>query len=201
MKYFLLIFVSILSTSLYSQNEYIFEIDDKTLEISLDEEYTISLGGKDYSFKLIEKDTLIYNSNLFSFEHSKDYKVSKLVIEEGVEQIMIISAEGTGMLIQEYSTMNPTMLNEMMLSEITKESLNYGFDLKRKDYSRKLKSGKKLEVKKAILTYKDEVNIYEVASIGQKDEGILIVTMIMDEKMSEEGRKIINLMWSSLMYK
>ena len=88
-----------------------------------------------------------------------------------------------------------------MISEVTKESLNYGFKIERNDYTRKLKSGQKLDVDKAILTYKDETNIYEVATIGKKDEGILIMTMVMDEKMSKQGRKIIEMMWSSLIYK
>jgi hypothetical protein len=93
------------------------------------------------------------------------------------------------------------MLNEIMISEVTKESLNYGFKMKRDDYTRQLESGQKLNIDKAILTYKNETNIYEVATIGKKDEGILIMTMIMDEKMSTQGRKIIEMLWNSLIYK
>lgn len=185
----------------FSQNEYKIQINDTIFEISLDEEYKISLNGNDIDFKLSAKDTLIYKDDLYSFNYSKDYKIAHTKLDEGIEQIMLMTAEGTGILIQSYSNINPTMFNEMMISEVTKESLNYGFTMKREDYTRELVSGQELHVDKAILKYKDETNIYEIASIGKKDEGILVMTMIMDETMSEQGRKIIELMWNTLVYR
>jgi hypothetical protein len=191
----------LISVKTFSQNDYKIQINDTTLEISLNKEYNITLDEKVIQFKIVAKDTLIYEDDLFSFKYSKDYKISQVIIEEGIEQIMLMTAEGSGILIQKYSTLNPTMLNEIMISEVTKESLNYGFKMKRDDYTRQLESGQKLNIDKAILTYKNETNIYEVATIGKKDEGILIMTMIMDEKMSTQGRKIIEMLWNSLIYK
>lgn len=201
MRTLLTILITLMSLTIYGQEDYMIKLNDTLIEISLDKEYPISVDGVNIKFKVIAKDTLIYNDDLYSFKHSKDYKVTKMLISEGIEQIMLMTAEGSGILIQKYSTINPTNLNEMMISEVTKESLNYGFKLERKDYKRKLKSGQELEVDKAVLTYKDETNIYEVASLGDKDEGILIMTMIMNEKQSEKGKKIIELMWNTLNYK
>jgi hypothetical protein len=190
-----------MSIKSFSQNDYKIQINDTIIEVSLDKEYYITLDEKEIQFKIVAKDTLIYEDDLFSFNYSKDYRISKLIIEEGIEQIMLMTAEGSGLLIQKYASINPTMLNEMMISEVTKESLNYGYKMKREDYTIKLKSGQKLDIDKAILTYKDETNIYEVASIGKKDEGILIMTIITNDEMSMEGRKIIDLMWNTLIYK
>jgi hypothetical protein len=201
MRFSLVTLLILISLKSYTQVDYKIQINDTIFEISLDNEYSILINGKEIKFKIFAKDTLIYEDDLFSFKYSKDYKISHMRIEEGIGQLMIMTAEGSGFLIQKYSTLNPTMLNEMVINEVTKESLNYGFKMKRDDYSRRIKSGQKLEVNKAILTYKNETNIYEVASIGEKDEGILIMTMIMDEKMSEQGNKIIELMWNSLTYK
>lgn len=201
MKLALITLLILISIKSFSQNDYKIQINDIILEISLDKEYNITLDEKEIKFKIVTKDTLVYEDDLFSFNYSKDYKISQMTIKEGIEQIMLMSAGGSGILIQKYSTINPTTLNEMMISEVTKESLNYGFKLKREDYTIKLESGQKLDVDKAILTYKDETNIYEVASIGNKDEGILIMTMVMDEKMSTQGRKIIDMMWNTLKYK
>lgn len=111
---------------------------------------------------------------------------------------MLMTAEGSGLLIQKYDAFNPSMLNELMLNEITKESLNYGFEMKRMDYERTLKSGEKLKVLKAVLSYKGEVNVYEISSYGKKDEGIMIMTMTMNQDISKIGTKMINLMWESL---
>ena len=86
-------------------------------------------------------------------------------------------------------------------TEVTKESVNYGFDLQREDYQRTLANGEVLNVQRAVLTYKDEINIYEIATLGAKDSGILVMTMAMDDNQFSQGRKIIELFWSTLQYK
>lgn len=78
-------------------------------------------------YRLQSKTPWVYEDSLYRFRYLKDYKISKLKVDEGIEQIMIMTAEGLYVLIQKYSTINPTMLNEMMLNEVTKESLSYGF--------------------------------------------------------------------------
>ena len=201
MKLTLITLLILFGINSFSQNDYKILINDTVIEISLDKEYYINLDEKEVQFKVIANDTLVFEDDLFSFNYPKDYKISSMIIEEGIEQLMLLTAEGSGFLIQIYSTINPTTLNEMILSEVTKESLNYGYIMKRENYKRKLVSGQKLDVDKAILTYKDETSVYEVASIGDKDEGILIMTIIPIEEMSIEGRKIIDMMWNSLFYK
>lgn len=183
------------------QDDYILEIDGKKQNISLGKKYELSVNGKKIDFTVSAKDTFTHVDDLFSFQHLKDYKVSKMQVTEGIEQIMLMTAEGSEILIQKYSNLNPTMMNEMMLKEVTKESLNYGFKLNRIDFQRTLKSGQTVIVNKATLTYNHETNIYEIASIGQKDAGIIIMTVIMNENNSDQGRKIIDLMWNSLIYK
>ncbi|WP_224489977.1 hypothetical protein [Robertkochia flava] len=185
----------------FSQNHYKIQINDTVLDISLDKEYTMLLDNTPVQFKVIAKDTLIYDDELFSFNYSKDYRISQMVIDEGIEQIVLMTAEGSGVLIQKYASMNPSMLNEIMISEVTKESINYGFQMKREDYTRKLRSGQDLRVNRAVLTYKDETNIYEVATLGKKDEGILIMTMVMDDQLSPQGMEIIEMMYDSFIYK
>lgn len=184
-----------------AQNDLLLTIDGKVLEIASDKEYEVPVNGKKVKIMVTTKDTLTYENEMFSFQYPKDFKISSVSVEEGIEQITLMSAEGSGVLIQRYSTINPTMFNEMMINEVTKESVNYGFKLTRADYDRTIGSGQTIQISKAILKYKDQINIYEVATMGKKDEGILVMTMIMDEMQSEQGRKLIDLMWNSLQYK
>ncbi|GGE19484.1 hypothetical protein [Psychroflexus salis] len=114
---------------------------------------------------------------------------------------MMVTAEGTGVILQEYVSFNPAFLNEMMLNDVTKESLNYGFEMQREDYEKTLLSGQTLSIQKATLTYNDEINIYEITSIGKKDSGILIMTMAMDDNELSQGRKLIEVFWNSLKFK
>ncbi|ANH60381.1 hypothetical protein NV36_12945 [Dokdonia donghaensis DSW-1] len=85
-----------------------------------------------------------------------------------------------------------------MLGEVTKESINYGFEMERREYKHKLISGEDLNVIQAYLTYNDEVNIYEIASVGRKDSGLLIMAMRMNDTKNSIGEKLINLIWNSL---
>jgi len=201
MKNLMLIGLILLTLNVNGQNDYVVKIGSQVLDISLDKEYELSLNGTNITFSVSAKDTLLYIDDDYSFKYFKDYKVSKTQIDEGIEQIMLMTAEGSGIIIQKYSSINPTMLIEIMINEVTKESINYGFELDRTNYRRTLKSGQIIDINRAVLTYKDDINIYEVASIGQKDEGILILTMIMNNNMSEQGQKLINLMWGTLNYK
>lgn len=198
MKNFIALAFIFLSFSAFAQKDYTIEIDGKTMEIALDQPYMIEINGKKTVFTVKAKDTLVYDDLLYKFKYTKEYRVSRTEVAEGIEQIMIMTAEGSGMLIQKYSTINPEMFNEIMLNEVTKESINYGFEMQKEKFTRTLKSGHKLEVTRASLNYQDETNVYEIASIGKKDEGILIMTMVMNTDLSSMGKKIIDLMWNSL---
>ncbi|OBQ52012.1 hypothetical protein JJL45_02680 [Tamlana sp. s12] len=181
-----------------SQEDYKIEINGKEFEVGLDKDYEFNINNELYKIKIKQKDTLLYTDDAFSFKFLKDHKVAKTSIDQGIEQLMLMTAEGSGFIIQKYSTINPTMLNEIMLSEVTKESINYGYTMERQEYERTLVSGEKIKVIKAILTYKDEINIYEIATSGKKDSGILILTMLMEDLENSVGKSLINLTWNTL---
>jgi hypothetical protein len=201
MKYRALFVLFFFCSHITGQEDYTININDTALKISLDKRYELIVNGKKLVFLVSSNDTLAYDDNVINFQYPKGFNVSRAKLEDGIEQIMIVSADGSGIVVQKYSTVNPSMLNEMMLSEVTKESINYGYILKREDYQKTIKTGQKINVNKAVLKYKDEVNIYEVASIGKKDEGILIMTMKMDNDKNSSGQKLIDLMWATLALK
>lgn len=183
---------------MFSQGDYQVEINGKIFEIELDKEYEVKVGKEILKVSVKQKDTLLYKDDAFSFKFPKEYKVATSSIDEGIEQLMLMTAEGSGFIIQKYTTFNPTLLNELMINEVTKESVSYGYSLVRKDYERTLASGLKIKVIKAVLTYNDEINIYEIASVGEKDAGLLFMSMEMDDAQNSLGKNLINLIWSSL---
>lgn len=187
-----------LSIIAFGQKDYELQIGDSIYNISLNENHSLNFGDQQLNVSLKLRDTLTYDDDYFKFKYPSEYKISKVTIEEGVEQIMLMTAGGSGFMIQKYDGINPTMLNEFMISEMTKESLNYGFKMNRQNYQRKLKSGQKIIVDKATLTYKDELNIYEIASIGKQDEGLVFVSMIMSYFDEDNGAKLIDFIWDSI---
>ena len=200
MKYLFIVITVLLVAEVSAQENYVVRLGDKTYSVSMDSIYQVLVDGKKMNLSLRQKDTLLFRDSLFSFSYLKDYHYTKTNIENAADQYTIITASGAGYMIQKYTTINPTMINEVMLQEVTKESLGYGYKLKREDYQRKLKSGQAINVIKAVLTYKDDVDIYEVASIGGKDEGILVITIDNNLEQSAPGRDLIKLLWDSLIY-
>lgn len=198
MKKIVLILTLLAGSFIYSQEDYQIVINGESTDIELDKNYEFKIKNKLLNIKVSMKDTLTYSDDFINFKYPKEYRVVSTKIDDGIEQLMLMTAEGSGFVIQEYTTMDPSMLNELMINEVTKESVNYGFLLKREDYTRTLKSGVELNVSRAVLTYKDEINIYEVVSIGKKDEGILIMTMEMTDIENSEGKNLINLIWNTL---
>lgn len=198
MKNLLFVTSLLIASVSFSQNDFILTIGDESHEIALDANNEFEINGKTVTISVREKDTLVYNDSFYSFKYTKDYSVSKTVLEEGIEQIMVMTASGSGVLIQKYEAFDPTMLQELMLNEVTKESVSYGYTMERQDYEKTLNSGHKLEVLKAALEYKGELETYEITAYGGKDEGILIMTMNMNDEIDPEGADMIKLMWNSL---
>jgi hypothetical protein len=104
---------------------------------------------------------------------------------------------GTLVLIQEYSKMNPASLVNLMLQELTKEQINYGYKMQKEAYSQTLKDGTKVTGKRAILKYNDDEEYWTVLAYGKKDRGLLVITKI-DKENLESEKNIIELMWETL---
>ena len=184
-----------------AQEDYVIRFDDTLINVALDKSYNIDVKGSHINFIISSKDTLMYTNGFYRFLYPKAFRVYGTKIDVGIDLVSILTAGGSGMIIQQYTSINPTSLNEMMLTEITNESINYGYELKMSAYKRKLKSGKEIEINTAVLRYEEDLNIYEVVSIGKKDAGLMIVTMRIDEDGTSQGQKLIDLMWQSLLVK
>lgn len=202
MRYnFLFVALFFATTFAFAQKDYIITIDGKDYEIALDENIDVKVKGKTSNIGLKKKDTLLLDEDYFQLKYTKEHKVSNVKVDADIEQFMIMTAGGSGAIVQSYTSFNPTMLNEMMLNEVTKESISYGYSVKREDYEKKLDSGETVKVLKAVLEYKGESEVYEVMSYGKKDEGIIIMTMNMNLGLDDGGEKLINLLWDSLKLK
>jgi hypothetical protein len=198
MKKTLTLLAYLIFGNLYAQEDYKLEINGKINPLELGKNYEFIIEGKKLNIKLTIKDTLQYNDGKLTFKYPQQFKLVSSKLEEGVSQMMVMNAEGSGVIIQKYSLMNPQFLNEMMLNEITKESLNYGYKMKRKEYKRKINSGQNLDFIKAELTYNDEYNKYEITSIGNKDEGYIIISIRMDNENKSEGEQLVESIMNSI---
>lgn len=198
MKYSIFQLFLLISTVSFSQTDYTININGEEMDVELGKSYQINSKSKNIEFTVSAKDTLTFKNDFFTFQYPKEFHISKITIDGGIDQMLLMSAEGTGIMFQTYSTMSPVLMNEIMMNEMTKESVDYGYKLERKDYKRTLTSGKVFDVDKAVLTYQDELNAYEIMSFGKKDSGVLLMVLQMAKDLSPETQKLISLMWESL---
>ena len=71
---------------------------------------------------------------------------------------------------------------------------------RKRNSEKKIKSGETIEGVEATLTYKGEKEVYTVATYGAKDEGIIVVTMMLNDDFKED-KKIIDLFLDTLSIK
>lgn len=192
--------IAVVPHQAWGQNDanYEISINGETYDISLGRDYQIkSDSGETFNFRVNKKAVMTYKNGYTSFQHKSDLAVSSTDLGNGIRQTMTTTAVGTLVLIQEYSTMNPTTLVNLMLQELTKEQVSYGYKMQKMTYSKTLKDGTKLDGKRAILKYKDQEEYWCVLAYGKKDSGFLVITKIDKENFDAE-RNIIDLMWQTL---
>jgi hypothetical protein len=179
-----------LCTCIWAQENgnYIVVINNDSIQTNDDNEvlYTTP-GGETLNIKVTQPNILTYSDDMISFNHAKTLSVSNTIIDEGIEQCMAIRPTGNGFLVQKYSTIDPSSLTRLMLNEITKESISYGYTKTEETFTKKLTSGQTIEGVKATLEYKEEVEIFTVATYGGRDEGIIVVTMLLNDDFEEQG--------------
>lgn len=179
---------------------YIVIINNDSIRINLNEDHKHKTSsGEELTIKVIQPDILTYSDAMISFNYEKSLSVSNSVIEVGIEQCMVVKSTGNGFLVQKYSTLDPSGLTELMLNELTKESVSYGYTKKEKKFKKKLSSGQTIEGIQATLKYKGESEIYTVATYGGKDEGIIVITMLLNDDFDD--KKIIDLFLDTLKIK
>ena len=199
----ILIFILLLSIShiIISQtnSNYILVINGDSIPINLNKDYKHKLNKKNVSIKLIQPLTLSYSDDVISFKYPNDLSVSKTQIEKSIQQLMVMTATGSGYMIQTYSGFDPSALTQLMVNEITKESVTYGYTKEEEEIEFNLVSGHVLKGLKATLKYKDDTEIYTVTAYGGKDEGIMVITMYLSNEYKNDD--VINLLMDSLSIK
>ena len=170
-------------------------IDGKAYDLNINEEIeAVVNSGKTVTVILRKKPYIQYSDQMVSFQHKSKLSVSSQDLGDGISQLMSTTATGTLIMIQEYSGMNPSMLVPMMLKELTKESVDYGYKMTQENVTHKLNSGIIITGLKATLKYKGEESYWEVLAYGKKDTGVLVITQI-DREFIKTDKEIHSHFW------
>ncbi len=178
---------------------YLLIINKDTIQTDLEltNKYKLK-NGETLEIVVKQKETSVYNDNFISFSYPSNLKVSATKLDQSINQLSILKSTGNGYMIQTYSSLNPTSIIDLMIHELTKESIRYGYKKEEFPSEFKIASGQTLRGKKVVLTYKNEKEVYNVLSYGGNDEGILVVTLMLNEEYQKEDTVLIDLFLKSL---
>ena len=177
---------------------YIITIDGKRYEVDLDKRFTVALqDGKTVQVALEKKDIAAFSAGVFSFSHPSHVAPARTDLGDGVHQTMMVTPSGTMVMIQEYSGINPSGLVDFMLTELLKESVQYGYKITKTPASKKLADGRTVTGKRAVSKYQADVYDLFVLCYGTRDAGIMIITQI-EKAAPREDVAMIDMFWKSM---
>ncbi|MDX8468637.1 hypothetical protein RFM26_23305 [Mesorhizobium sp. VK23B] len=176
-------------------------IDGAAVDIDPGEDTSVTLpGGKTAKVRLERNDFATFSGGTFSFVHPSGISVTKTDLGDSITQYLAASALGTIVVVQEYGKMNPVSLNQLMLQEMTKESVQAGATLKQEPTTRKLADGRQLTGIKATVKTRTDKADFEIVGFGLADQGLLFITRIGDQDTATE-QPMIDKFWETLKVK
>lgn len=177
---------------------YVLELDGRRVELDLDQPAEAVLAdGKRVKLRLERKAEQVYRDKGLSFAHPATIQPSATDINAQVRQVMLVSANGNGVILQRYSGLDPTALIDLMVKEMTDEEVAAGYQRKITPSSQKLADGRSLQGKLARTDSADEAWDRHILAIGNKDGGYLVVTM-MERDREAADVAMIDRFWASL---
>lgn len=179
-------------------DDYTLTIDGKQHDVDLGKQAVISLpDGRKINVLLERKAVVSFRSENLTFQHSSKLTPARTEVSPGIFQTMMASPRGSVVLVQEYTSINPCGLIDLMLTELTKEEVQYGYALATSPTAQKLSTGQELNGKKVVSKYKDKETTRRVICFQARDAGIMIVTQI-EKDASLEDFAMIETLWTSL---
>ena len=105
-------------------------IDGKEVELDLGETVTVTLpSGPAVKVKLEKKEVATFKRDTYSFNHPGSNTPVKATLSEDLEQTMLTTAQGSFLLIQEYSATNPSSSLDLFIKEFTTDDVKAGYNV------------------------------------------------------------------------
>ncbi|MEL6347273.1 MAG: hypothetical protein AAFV53_29425 [Myxococcota bacterium] len=189
---------TVLSAPPASAGDYTLTIDGSDFDLDLNAPQQLRLpDGSTIQVTLSQKAVVSFSSESFSFAHPSHLSPARTDLGQGIYQTMMATPLGTLIMVQEYTTLDPSSLVDLMLSELTKEERQYGYTINETLHSRTLKGGQVLSGKRAVSNYRGVGYTREIVSFGTRDAGLMVITQTSQES-SPEDLAMIEAFWESM---
>jgi len=156
--------------------------------------------GKTVRVVLKQKDVVVFQSDEFFFQHRREYTPGRKDLGGGIYQTMLATPQGSLIMVQEYSDLDPAMQVDPTLRAVTEDEVKLGYEYQEKPATMTLAGGKIMKGKQAVITQGETRRTYTVVACPDRSCRVLVVTKINDDMIEEEGH-ILDFFWSTLQVK
>lgn len=179
---------------------FVLSIDGQEVGIDLGESIEVTgTSGQKMTVSLKRAEQLTFHGGMLSFTHRGDLTVSSTTIDKDITQHLLASANGTVIIVQEYTGLDPTSLLELMLTTITEEPVAAGGKLTKAATEREV-SGRKIKgLKGEVVSGSDKTHV-EAYTLGTTGKGLVIITQLSDDNRDVD-QALLDGFWKSLQIK
>ena len=176
--------------------DYVLTVNGQETELDLEQPATLQLAdGTTLQIQLRQKEFLRYKQELFSFEHKNNFRPNTTDLAEGVEQTMLVTPLGTGLIVQTYDGPLPEGMADLMLQQLTGEEAAVGYDIRVRESTKKV-DGVTLKGKDSISSKDDESWRRSVWTYSNGEQSILVITFVEKDNFQAD-RQLIDKFWES----
>lgn len=175
-------------------------IGDKSVQIDVGDSVPVTLSdGTKLEVSLARNEFATFKAEAVAFVHPGDLSVASTVVGKGITQHLAASALGTVLIVQDYTTINPDGLAQIMVNELTETDVAAGGKLGVSPATRTLSDGKTLKGLAGSVSLKDGIKHFEVETYGKDGRGFVAISMIADDNRAAE-QKNVDRFWETLTY-
>lgn len=204
MRKLLLICIACISVhSLLAQTgkNYILEIDGDTIHVALGKTTSFkSKKGQLHKVKVSRKEFLHFSNDVLSFDYPSQFSISTTKVDDDTDQLLIMTATGSGLMIQTYKALNPEQIVDRMLSEVTHDDVVAGYKQIISETKKKLANGTELKGKKSILSTHEDRSEFVCLAYGKEKRGVMVMELKNDID-NPEAVKLMEVFWKTLSIK
>ncbi len=200
MKTRLALFCCFLLSTFTKAEDLVLTINGVAHDVTLGREAVVTLpDGATLRTLVTRRPYALYSGPLCEFEYSSEYKPEISKDKDGDTKVIFMSSSGANVIIQELGSMGTEGFVDIILKQITKKDIAYGYSSVERKISQSVGGGV-LSGKEIITTYHQKESIHRVLECRGKDDGILI-TVYFSKKDAAQADELLAQIWRTMKIK
>ena len=140
-----------------------------------------------------------YKSDKMTFQHPGTVSPGRTEVAPGIHQLFMCSTLGTVVMMQEYDELDPILMIDPLIANLTEEEVASGYDIVEEKSVVRLTDGTELRGKKVTSKHGDVALERYVICHRTGGSGIIVITQI-GESPSQEDKDMLDLFMRSLRF-